>query len=91
MSVADIIAAAKANKSGAAPAATAPAAKASPAAAPVQEPEPAAEEPEVASPAATDEPAADEPVADAGGKKSKRDAFKSIDEIIAYCRQVDAK
>lgn len=86
MSVADIIAAAKGNKPGAAPAAAAPVAKAAPTAEPVQEPEPVAEEPEAA-------PAAAAPARAAGGdgKKSKKDAFKTAEEMVAYCRKVDAK
>ena len=91
MSVAEILAAAR-GKAGAPPAAAPakkePAAKAAPV--PVEE---AAQE---------EEPAAEEPVVDAAkpasaaaasgdGKKSKQGHFKTVAEIVAYCRQIDAK
>jgi hypothetical protein len=79
MSVADILAAAR-GKGGA------PAAKpaAPPKSEPVAEaaPEPVAEAPAEEAPAAA---------ATAGGAKSMKDAFKTVAEIVAYCRKVDTK
>jgi hypothetical protein len=81
MSVADILAAARGKGGGAAAAAPAPP-KQSPAAKPEPEPEPAAETPvEEAVPAE----------AAAGSIKSMKDAFKTVGEIVAYCRKVDSK
>lgn len=81
MSVADILAAARGKAPAGAPVAAptkaeAPAKKESPA--PVVE----KEEPKVA-------PAPPAPAASSSG--SKKGAFGSVDEIVAYCRQVDAK
>ncbi len=79
MSMAEILAAARGNKTGAA--AAAPAAAPPPAAEPVAE-EPAADEPAV--PLATPAPAA----ALGGGKKAP---VSSYAEMIAHCRKVDSK
>jgi hypothetical protein len=80
MSVNDILAAAR----GKATAAAAPA----PATAPVKKEEPAPvvvkEEPKVAAPA----PTATAPASSGGSKKG---AFSTVEEIVAYCRQVDSK
>jgi hypothetical protein len=77
MSVADILAAAR-GKGGGAPAAAPPAAKPAPAA----DPEPAEEA------AAPESPAAE---SSAGEVKSMKNAFKTVDEMLAYCRKVDTK
>ena len=84
MSIADILAAARGKGGGAA--AVAPAAPATKVTAKAA-PEPVEETP--ADEATPVELAAEE--APAGGLKSKKDAFKSVDEILAYCRKVDAK
>ncbi len=75
MSTADILAAARGKKEAAA-AAPAPTAKTAPVAKPTPPPTP---EPELA---------AEEPAAD-GAIGSKKDAFKTVAEMVAYCRKVD--
>ena len=79
MSVADILAAAR-GKGGAAAAKSAAPSKAEPVA--EAAPEPVAEAP--AEEAPTEE-------APAGGAKSMKDAFKTVAEIVAYCRKSDTK
>jgi hypothetical protein len=82
MSVADILAAARSNKP------AAPAAE-KPAPAPVAE-KPAAKPPVAEKPAPAAAPPA-EPAAPAAGSGSKKDAFKTVDQIVAYCRKTDGK
>lgn len=83
MSVAEMLAAARANK---------PAAATETEPAPAAEPQPA---PVAASPAppepAAPEAAEAEPAAAAGGVKRVDKSTMTVDEMIAYCRQVDAK
>ena len=80
MSVAEMIAAARRADGAGGDAAAAPAA------------EPAAEPEQTAAPkeeAATEEVAAEEPVAASGGSGSKKDEITSVEDQIAYCRNVD--
>lgn len=84
MSMEEILAAARGNKpAGAAP--SKPAAK--PAAAP---PKPAAA-PAAPEPEPEPEPVAEAAAPSAAGGRSKQHAFKTVAEMVAYCRQVDGK
>jgi len=76
MSAADILAAARGKK--AAPAAEAP----------QTDPKPVAKKPAPPPPPPEPEP---EPAAPAESAGSKKGAFKTVDEILAYCRKADAK
>jgi hypothetical protein len=86
MSVEDMLSAARAEKSGAA--APAPPAEEEAVAEPVAPPEPEVVEPEVTAPEPIAEESADEPAAD-GDVGSKRDEITSVEDQVAYCRQVD--